>query len=102
MSEAAIVREIIKQLKKGGGDGYHVHGSALQRRGEPDIDGSYPSSNGKWLHLKIEVKTATGAATSLQLYRLEEYRKRGYITGVVRSWIDVLALIREANRKWQK
>ena len=99
MSETQIVREIIKQLKKGGGDGYHVHGSAMQRKGEPDIDGSYPSSDDKWLHLKIEAKTATGVATPLQLYRLEEYAKRGYITGVVRSWDDVLTLIRKANRR---
>ena len=99
MSETQIVREIIRQLKEGGGDGYHVHGNTMQRAGEPDIDGSYPSSDGEWLHLKIEVKTATGIATKLQLYRLAEYAKRGYITGVVRSWVDVLKLIREANRE---
>lgn len=99
MSETAIVREIIKQLKEGGGDGYHVHGNIFQRRGEPDVTGEYPAANGSYHHLKIEVKVPGGIATPLQLYRLKQYKKYGYVAGVVYSWEDVLTLIRKANRK---
>jgi len=60
-AETRIVQAMLKYIHKAGGEGYHVHGSSLQRAGEPDIDGSFPH-NGGWLHLKVEVKTPTGCA----------------------------------------
>lgn len=66
-------------------DGYHVHGSEMQRGGEPDIDGSVILSSDRWGHLKVEVKTPIGLPTPRQLYRLREYHKRGYVVGIVTS-----------------
>lgn len=96
--ETKIVQTILKHIKGVGGDGHHVHGSLFQRAGEPDIDASYPKTGGGWHHLKIEVKTETGRATRLQLYRLKEYAERGYVAGIVRSVDDLKELITEREQ----
>ena len=90
--ETKIVRAILKFIHEAGGDGYHVHGSACQRAGEPDIDASYPYDGG-WLHLKIEVKTSTGKATNLQIHRLGMYEVRGYVVGIVSSVAELEELL---------
>ena len=85
--ETAIVRKIINKLRrKRNFDGYHVHGSMLQRRGEPDITGDVWSDELQcWMHIKLEVKTKTGKPSELQLARLREYHRRGYVAGLVTS-----------------
>jgi hypothetical protein len=91
--ETRIVQLIKNYLKAAWqGDCYHVHGSMLQRKGEPDLDGSICIGI-KWVHLKIEVKTPDGEPSELQKHRLREYGKRGYMTGVVTSVEDVERLI---------
>lgn len=100
-TETDIVRDIIHQLKQRGGDGYHVHGSSVQRTGEPDISGEWPVRDTEtgdlvcYLHLKIEVKTPTGTPSRIQLYRLEQYVDRGYVAGIATCWDDVMHLIME-------
>jgi len=76
--ETLIVQAILARIFELGGDGYHVHGSMLQRAGEPDIDASVPDLRGKHLHIKCEVKVPGEKPSPLQQHRLEEYRKRGY------------------------
>lgn len=91
--ETLILRRIMNYLKIAHEfDGFHVHGSMLQRRGEPDLDGSIKIGL-NWVHLKLEVKTETGEPTELQIHRLREYGKRGYMTGIVTSVEDVERLI---------
>lgn len=97
-SETAIVRTLMKHIKSLGGDSYHVHGSQFQRTGEPDISGELPLYMGHKMHLKIEVKTATGKASPLQLYRLKSYRAYGYIAGVVTSVDEFDKLVKEHKR----
>lgn len=79
--ETLIVRACIAYIKSLGGDAWHVHGSALQRKGEPDLDGWLPDGR----HLKIEVKTEYGKVSEIQKYRLDIYKKAGYTTGIVKS-----------------
>lgn len=96
--ETPITQDCIAWIKDQGGDAWHVHGSALQRSGEPDICGEIPDGVGGWLHLKIEVKTPTGKPSKLQEYRLAQYAKAGYVTGIVTS-VDELKTVVEAALK---
>lgn len=79
--ETGIVQACLKWLTSEavGGDGYHVHGSILQRGGEPDIDGSIPDGKGGHIHFKCEVKVPGQKPDPLQQHRLEQYRLRGYL-----------------------
>lgn len=91
--ETLITNSIIKWLTMNGGDGFHVHGSMFQRKGEPDIDG-WIYRGGEWLKLKLEVKTAKGKPDKLQLYRLKVYSRAGYVAGIVRSVEQTEELLR--------
>jgi len=74
----------------------------LQRSGEPDLDGSIWSHALRcYVHIKIEVKTPTGEPTKLQLVRLGEYFRRGYLVGVVTSPVD-MELVIMAYEKYQE
>lgn len=92
-AETKIVRDIIDWFHDQGGDAYHVHGSSVQRTGEPDIDGWVPLEDGSRAHCKVEVKTATGTPSNIQLYRLACYRYGGYYAGVVTCVEDVMHLL---------
>ncbi len=94
-SETRIVRAVVEYLTKHYlFYGYHVHGSMLQRSGEPDLDGSiWSHALRRYVHIKIEVKTPTGEPTKLQLTRLREYFRRGYLVGIVTSWADMEQVI---------
>lgn len=95
-AETAIVQSIIAYIKASGGDAWHVHGSAEQRGGEPDIDGWIPDyfyPERPTYHLKIEVKVPGGTLSPRQLIRLNSYFRAGYVVGVVTSkeeFIDLL------------
>lgn len=97
--ETKITQSIIEYIKRTGGDAHHVHGTVLQRGGEPDIDGSI-SIAGSYVHLKIEVKTSNGELEPRQMYRLRTYNRMGYLTGVVRSLDEFIALVEE-YRDWE-
>ncbi len=90
-AETAITRAVMARIKELGGWCYHVHGSALQPAGLPDIDGCLPDGR----HLRVEVKTKTGKPSKLQLYYLDLFKKYGYITGIVTSVEDFDELIGE-------
>jgi len=90
--ETLIVNKLISYIKAQGGDAWHVHGSALQRAGEPDIDGWIPTRWGA-AHIKVEVKTPEGRPTALQLVMLRKYHKAGYLVGVVTCVQDLKILV---------
>lgn len=98
--ETRITQAVIAWIKEHGGDGYHVHGSSLQRGGEPDVSGEIPGE-GRWLHLKIEVKTPTGEPTKRQLHRLKKYWTAGYVVGIVTS-VDELQRLLNLYTVWQR
>lgn len=92
--ETKITRAVIAQIKELGGDGFHVHGSALQRGGEPDITGEIKLELVGWIHMKVEVKTPEGEPTERQLYRLRHYWEAGYLVGIVTSVSEFMKLLR--------
>lgn len=97
MSEAEIARSIISYIVSQGGYAWKVHGSGVQSKGQPDIDGYIPTSVGI-LHLKIEVKTPTGRPSALQNYMINLYQKAGYVAGIVTSVDELKELIRVASQ----
>jgi len=95
-AETGIVEDILEWIVFSRGTGYHVHGSSMQRSGEPDVDGSvYSYDLHDFVHLKLEVKTATGKPTELQKYRLRIYHMNGYCAGVVTSVEETKELIKD-------
>ena len=90
--ETTIQNAIQDYIKDNGGDVFKVHGSSMQRAGEPDLCGEIPIL-GEWVHFKIEVKTPTGVPSALQKVRLRRYHMRGYLVGVVTSVADTSRLI---------
>lgn len=84
------------------GDAYHVHGSAVQRKGEPDIDGAVPFLfNGYQynVHFKIEAKVGKNEASEIQKRRLNRWSELGYTVGVARSLEEFKAIVVAALRK---
>lgn len=82
--ETLIQKKIQKWIKATGGDSWKVHGSGMQRVGEPDIDGWLPYEYGH-IHLKLEVKTPTGVPSKIQVVRLRKYWKAEYLAAIVTS-----------------
>jgi len=95
VTETELVQKIIAYVKNSGGDAWHVHGSAVQRAGEPDIDGWMPIGP-FCIHFKVEVKIGDNQASAIQEVRLDMYRLGGYAVGVVRSVNEFQDLIRHA------
>lgn len=100
MNETYITQSIIEWIKANGGDAWHVHGSSVQRAGEPDIDGAIFWRD-EWLHLKLEVKTPTGKPSRLQIFRLQIYWSEGYLVGIVTS-IDETRKLLTAYSEWKR
>lgn len=92
MKESQLDQMLIAYIKNSGGDAWKVKGGAMQRRGEPDIDGWLPYLD-TVIHLKLETKTAGGVVSPLQRYRLITYRTAGYCAGVVRSVEELKDLV---------
>lgn len=92
MKEADIIEAIIRWIKNHGGIAHKVHGSAFQKRGEPDIDGALIVT-GIPVHLKLEVKRKDGKASVLQSYRIQRYCDYGYCAGIVYSVEEVEELV---------
>lgn len=81
MSEAAIVKSILRALNAlPSTRAVKRHGSAMGRRGTPDIDGCY---NG--LAFYLEVKRPGKTPTPLQAYELRQWAAAGAITACVTS-----------------
>ncbi|MCC7156551.1 MAG: VRR-NUC domain-containing protein [Bryobacterales bacterium] len=55
-------------------------GSEMATAGDPDLTGCY-----RGLHFELEVKAPGGRLTRIQQVRLDEWRRAGALTGVVRS-----------------
>lgn len=86
MSESKIQNKIIKYLN--GIGAYSIKTISTNRSGCPDI---ICCLNG--LFIGLEVKTDKGVVSELQKHHLEEIKKSGGISGVVRSVEDVKRLL---------
>ena len=92
MREQAIQTAITKYLDKRGA--YWVKIVTASKSGVPDI---LACVEGRLVGL--EVKTATGRPSELQLYNIEKIKKAGGIAGVVRSVECVKDLLADVNRE---
>lgn len=92
-AETSLARNCIKWVKAQGGDAWHVHGSAVQRSGEPDLDGCVPTKDGGFIHFKIELKTPGNLPRKLQAIRLERWSRFGYTTGVAESLSQFIEIV---------
>ncbi len=79
-----------------------LHGSSMQRRGEPDLIGgipmvAMPNDGGRYYTINIpfafEVKYGANVASTLQNHRLEKWAEVGFCTGVVYSVNEVALLL---------
>lgn len=112
--ESLIDEKIIAWIKEQGGDAWKVHGSAMQRTGEPDIDGWLPGIliekldfMTEWvpelppptkpvmlpIHLKIESKQPGEWPTQLQAHRLKTYAQAGYCVGCAHSLEEFIEIV---------
>lgn len=102
-SETILSNNIRDVVESWGANVLKVHGSAMQRKGEPDHIGGIILSadlyNGivdDWeIPYAIELKMPGNDATDLQKHRLAEWARVGYATGVahnlqeyVQIWLD--------------
>lgn len=84
MSESELVRKIIAWVKANGGDAWKIHGSEVQRSGEPDIDGAL-LVKGRFVHFKQECKVGSNTPSDIQVHRLESWARYGYCVGLAYS-----------------
>ena len=98
MREQAIQTAITKYIEKQGG--YWVKVVTASKSGVPDLLVCAPTvitqdMVGQTIgcFIGLEVKTATGKPSELQLYNIEKIQKACGLAGVVRSVEDVKALL---------
>lgn len=71
-----------------------VHGSAMQRKGEPDLLASVPvSGGGLGRFCAIELKQPGKVPTSLQYKRLRDYAAAGALAGYVTTEVELDELL---------
>lgn len=98
--ETKIVKQITDFIEEMNGNVLKIYGNAVQRSGEPDLIGGivvlhdgYPTLI---FHFAVEVKVPGEDARPLQLYRLDQWKKAGFITGVVHSLDEFKGLLKNA------
>lgn len=95
-AETLIVEDCLDWVRKAGGDAFHVHGSAMQRKGEPDIAGWIPKytvlGEGR-IHFHIEAKLPGEEPDPIQQERLDDYAKGGYTVGVCHSLDEFVHIV---------
>lgn len=107
--ETNVVNGMVTWLEDRGANVLKIHGSAMQRRSEPDIIGgislvAMPNNGGRYYTVDVpfafEVKHGNNTASKLQEYRLEQWARVGFCVGVVYS-IDQVSekILRFAHRK---
>lgn len=95
-AETKLVEQCLAVVREMGGDAYHVHGSATQRKGEPDIAGWIPK-NGGFVHFHIEAKLPGEEPDPIQQERLDDYAKGGYTVGVCHTVLEFIEIIRRGR-----
>ena len=86
--ETKIVQQIEKWIFDHDGEVLKLHGSAMQRSGEPDLIGAYILTP-----FVYEVKLPGEEPREDQLYRLKRWRRQGFAAGWGCSLEDFLRFI---------
>lgn len=77
--ETRIVNQIEAWIFEQGGEVLKLHGSAMQRSGEPDLIGGFgPETCYPMVHFVYEVKLPGEKPRDDQKYRLDRWRRAGY------------------------
>jgi Holliday junction resolvase len=95
MKEQAIQNKIIKNLNDAGF--YCAKIIAAGKKGVPDILACIHG-----VFVGLEVKTEKGKATPLQNFNLAKIRDCGGKAAIVRSWEDVIEIIKEIENEKRK
>lgn len=90
--ETKIVKTIEAHILENGGEVLKLHGSAMQRSGEPDLIGSYMLTP-----FVYEVKLPGETPREDQLYRLQRWRRQGFAAGWGTSLTDFIRFIKAAK-----
>lgn len=98
--ETRLSNKLRKIAESWGANVLKVHGSTMQRKGEPDHIGGIVLSvelyNGvidEWeIPYAIELKMPDNEATDLQKHRLAEWARVGYATGVAYNLVDYVQI----------
>lgn len=86
--ESPLTKKIQKNLKERGWWGFKVHGAINQRRGLPDLIGSYHG-----IFTSFEVKRPGREATPLQAFTIKAIRKSGGFSCVITSVDEAIAAL---------
>ena len=84
MTEKALIKRIMRELKAAGAKAIKIHGSIYSEAGTPDIIGCY-----RGYAFAIEAKVNCGKSSKIQDCRLREWAHAGAITGIAREDFDV-------------
>jgi hypothetical protein len=96
--ETRIVKQIERWILSEGGEVLKLHGSAMQRTGEPDLIGGFGlKTKYAGVHFVYEVKLPDEEPRPDQLYRLERWANAYYSAGWGTSLGDFIHFIREAK-----
>jgi hypothetical protein len=95
MTEADLSRKIVAVIRQRGGWAFKTHGDPRQRRGLPDIIGSY---RGQFIGLEVKLPGREDTLTSLQADTLQSIRKAGGIGVMATSIPQVAGLIALIDR----
>lgn len=87
MTEKQIENIIKAHVRTAGGWVVKIHADAVQGRETLDLHGSYLGRP-----FLVEVKDATGKTSALQNYLVRRAKRSGYVSGVVSSLAQFLAL----------
>jgi hypothetical protein len=92
--ETRISTEIQRWVEDNGGNVLKLYGNSLQRSGEPDLIGGiiHPDDHDP-VHFAIELKIPGEDASKLQYYRMSQWAKVGFVTGVAHSLEEFKSLI---------
>ena len=90
MTEALLVRRILKALRQAGAVAVKYHGSAFGTAGTPDILGCF---RGRAFALEVKLRGREKTVTPLQAKRLREWRTAGAVAEVVTSVEEALEYV---------
>lgn len=96
--ETKIVKQIEKWIFEQGGEVLKLHGSVMQRSGEPDLIGGFGiGTNYAGVHFVYEVKLPDEEPRDDQIYRLDRWARAYFTAGWGTSLTDFIRFIRNAK-----
>jgi len=96
--ETKIVHQIEKWIYEQGGEVLKLHGSAMQRKGEPDLIGGFgKDTQYAGVHFAFEIKLPGEEPRDNQLYRLQRWENAYFDVGWGTSLEAFIGFIKNAK-----